>query len=176
VVIRPADANEVAAAWKVALTRRDGPTALILTRQNLPILDRSHLAPASELARGAYVLSDREDPQIILIGTGSEVALVLEAQARLDEMGVRARVVSMPSWELFEAQPPSYREQVLPSSIPRRLAVEAAVSLGWERFVGSQGDVLSVERFGASAPYQVLMEKYGFTVENVVERAWALLG
>ena len=176
VVIRPADANEVAAAWKVALTRRDGPTALILTRQGLPILDRSHLAPASELARGAYILSDREDPQIILIGTGSEVALVLEAQARLDEMGVRARVVSMPSWELFEAQPPSYREHVLPLSIPRRLAVEAAVSLGWERFVGPQGDVLSVERFGASAPYQVLMEKYGFTVENVVERAWALLG
>ena len=176
VVIRPADANEVAAAWKVALTRRDGPTALILTRQGLPILDRSRLAPASELARGAYILSDREDPQIILIGTGSEVALVLEAQARLDEMGVRARVVSMPSWELFEAQPPSYREHVLPPSIRRRLAVEAAVSLGWERFVGPQGDVLSVERFGASAPHQVLMEKYGFTVESVVERAWALLG
>jgi len=177
VLIRPCDANETAVAWKVALQRRDGPTGLLLTRQSVPVLDRSDKASAEGLERGAYVLRDAPGgpPDLILIASGSEVHLALEAQGLLVERGVATRVVSMPSWELFEAQPQAYREEVLPSSVAARLAIEAGVAQGWERYVGPAGDVVSIERFGASAPYKVLMEKFGFTPEVVAERALRLL-
>lgn len=172
-VIRPADANETVVAWQIALERADGPTALVLSRQKLPVFDRSALAPANGVRRGAYVLRDAADgmPQVILMASGSEVALALAAQAALAERGVAARVVSFPSWELFALQPQEYRDSVLPPKVRARLAIEAGVSQGWERWVGDQGDCISVETFGASAPYQVVFREYGFTVENVVERA-----
>jgi transketolase len=178
VVIRPADAGETVVAWRVALARRHGPTALVLTRQKVPVLDRSTYAPADGLARGAYVLADAPGgrPELILIGTGSEVALVTAAHGVLVEEGVRARAVSMPSWELFAAQPAAYRDGVLPREVRRRLAVEAAATLGWERWVGSEGTVVGLDRFGASAPGEVNLRELGFTVENVVARARALLG
>jgi len=177
-VIRPADANETVVAWRVALEQRSGPVALILSRQSLPILDRTSLAPAEGLVRGAYVLAEAEGgrPDLILIATGSEVHLALEAQKLLAERGVRARVVNMPSWELFDRQPESYRRAVLPPEVTARLAIEAGVSQGWHRYVGPAGDVLGIERFGASAPYKVLQEKFGFTAEDVAQRALALLG
>ncbi len=177
VVIRPADANETAEAWRVALQRTDGPTALILTRQKVPVLDRSRLASAEGLARGAYVLAKEEGdrPDIILMASGSEVHLAVEARERLAAEGIRARVVSFPSWELFEAQPTEYREQVLPASVLARVAVEAAHPQGWERYVGPWGSTLGVERFGASAPYKVLAEKFNFTVDEVVRRAHLVL-
>jgi len=176
-VIRPADANETAVAWRVALEHRSGPVALILSRQGMPILDRASLAPAEGLAQGAYVLAESEggQPQVILIATGSEVYLALEARGRLAERGVRARVVSMPSWELFDCQPKAYRQVVLPPEVTARLAIEAGISQGWHRYVGPAGDVMGIERFGASAPYKVLQEKFGFTAESVAERALALL-
>ncbi|MGB9777315.1 MAG: transketolase [Anaerolineae bacterium] len=171
-LIRPCDANETAEAWRAALRRRDGPTALVLTRQNLPILDRSGVAGAQNLARGAYVLRDAPEgnPNLILIASGSEVHLALAAQEGLAEQGVQARVVSMPSWELFDAQPPEYRAAVLPPAVPK-IAIEAARPLGWERYVGPDGAVIGIGRFGASAPYPVLMEKFGFTPQAVIERA-----
>ncbi len=177
VVIRPADANEVATAWIAAVSRRDGPTAIILTRQNVPILDRSNLASADGLLRGAYVLADLGDgsPEIILMASGSEVELVLRAGHRLASEGIPARVVSFPSWELFEQQDRTYRESVFPTSVRARLAVEAGVGMGWERWVGVDGDIISIETFGASAPYKVLFEKYGFNVENVLARARQLI-
>jgi transketolase len=176
-VIRPADANETAEAWRVAI-RAKRPVALALTRQNLPILDRAVLAPATSLARGAYVLAEPPDgrrPAIILIATGSEVALALAARDELHRQGVAARVVSMPSSELFEEQPQPYKHEVLPPNVTARLAIEAGVSQGWWRYAGSAGDVLGLERFGASAPGKTVMEKLGFTVDNVVARAQALL-
>ncbi len=176
-LIRPGDANETAMAWKAALERRDGPTGLILTRQSLPVLDRQGMAGAEHLARGAYVLRDPPagSPALILIASGSEVHLALAAQEALAAQGVAARVVSMPSWELFDAQPLSYRQAVLPPDVPARLAIEAGVAQGWEKYTGPSGDVISIERFGASAPYKVLMEQFGFTVEAVVERALRLI-
>ena len=177
VTIRPGDANETAVAWQVAMERR-GPTALILTRQNLPTLDRTAMAPATGLRQGGYVLQDGNGgrPDIILIATGSEVALAVEARAVLAERRIAARVVSMPSWELFEAQPASYREQVLPASVPVRLAIEAGSPLGWERYVGPFGAVQGIaNRFGASAPYKTLAQHYGFTIEAVAARAEELL-
>lgn len=172
-VIRPADANETVVAWRIALERADGPTALILSRQKLPVFDRSALAPAEETRRGAYVLRDAAGgmPQVILLASGSEVALALAALAALAERGVAARVVSFPSWELFALQPQEYRDSVLPPRVRARLAIEAGVAQGWERWVGDQGDCISVETFGASAPPQVVFQQYGFTVEHVVERA-----
>ena len=173
-VIRPSDANEVVEAWRYALTHRDeGPIAILLTRQSIPVLDRSKLAPASGLHQGAYVLAEAEggDPALILLASGSEVHLAVAARERLQARGIPTRVVAMPSWEIFERQPEAYREQVLPPQVTRRLAIEAAAPLGWERYVGPQGDVIAVERFGASAPYKVLMEKFGFTVDHIVERA-----
>lgn len=177
-VIRPADANETAWAWRAALERTQGPTMLILTRQNLPILDRTRLAGAEGLRRGAYVLSPEkgEAPQVILIASGSEVQLVLEAQERLWDEGIDARVVSMPSWELFREQPPEYRAEVLPPEVKARLAVEAAVTMGWCEWVGDAGDVIGIDRFGASAPYKENFKQFGFTVENVLRRAKKLLG
>lgn len=176
-VIRPCDANETAVAWRVALETRNRPVALVLTRQNVPTLDRTQFARADGLRRGAYVLADAPGgrPQIILVASGSEVGLIIAAQHLLQEQQVRARVVSMPSWELFDSQSQEYRNQVLLPSVHTRLAVEAGVSQGWHRYVGERGDVLSVERFGASAPGDVVMREYGFTAENVCSRALALL-
>jgi len=172
-VIRPADANETAQAWRVALTQRLGPVALVLTRQVVPILP-----PGGDVLRGAYIIADAPDtPDVILIASGSEVSLALEARQKLAEQNVQARVVSMPSWELFDGQPQEYRDHVLPPQVKARLAIEAGVPMGWTKYAGDQGDVLAVEnRFGASAPFQVIFEKYGFTVENVVRRALKLLG
>ncbi len=176
VLIRPADANETAAAWRVALERRDGPTALALTRQKLPVLFETTRDPAETVTRGAYVLVESSGiPDVILIASGSEVHLALEARDLLAEKGIGVRVVSMPSWELFDAQPASYREAVLPPQATARLAVEAGVVQGWAKYVGLAGDVMGLERFGASAPYKVLMEKFGFTPEAVVRRALRLL-
>ena len=178
IVIRPGDANETAVAWRVAIESRACPVALVLTRQNLPTLDRSQFAPADELRKGAYVLADAPggQPDIVLIGTGSEVSLVVAAREKLAEQKIQARVVSMPSWELFDQQPQAYRESVFPKSVRARLAVEAALPQGWHRYIGDGGDIVGVERFGASAPGNVVMEKLGFTVSHVVERATALLG
>lgn len=177
VVIRPCDANETAAAWRVALERREGPTALALTRQKLPILAETARDAQETVARGAYVLADAPGAiDVILIATGSEVHLALEARKLLAEKGVAARVVSMPSWELFDAQEPAYREAVLPSKVTARLAIEAGVTQGWEKYVGPSGAVVGLDRFGASAPYKVLMEQFGFTPQAVAERALRLLG
>ena len=177
VVIRPGDANETAVAWRVAIESRHRPVALALTRQNVPTLDRSQFAAAEGLRRGAYVLADAPNgkPDVVLIGTGSEVGLVVAARQKLAEQKIQARIVSMPSWELYDLQPREYRESVLPSSIRPRLAVEAALPQGWHRYVGDRGDVIGIERFGASAPGNVVMEKLGFTVNHVVERAVGLL-
>ena len=177
IVIRPCDANETAVAWRVAIETRDRPVALVLTRQNVPTLDRAHYAPADVLRRGAYVLADTPNgkPDIILIGTGSEVSLIVAAGERLTANEINVRIVSMPSWELFDAQPKSYRDAVLPPSVRARLAVEAGASLGWCKYAGDEGDVIGVDRFGASAPGEVMMREYGFTVENICERAMELV-
>ena len=177
-VIRPADANETAVAWRVALETRDRPVALVLSRQALPTLDRSRYAPADGLRRGAYVLSDAPDgvPDLILMASGSEIALIVSAAERLRTQGVAVRCVSMPSWELFDDRSQGDRDAVLPPSVTARLAVEAGVAQGWRRYVGDSGDVLSVDRFGASAPGNEMLREYGFTVENVCARARALLG
>lgn len=168
VVLRPADANETAAAWKVAIERRNGPTVLALTRQNVPTFEPSNL---QLVEKGAYVLKDFGKPEIILMASGSEVSLILEAAQKLADEGRGVRVVSFPSWELFEQQDEAYRESVLPKNIQKRLAVEAGSTLGWERYAKS---VVGIERFGASAPAKVIFEKLGFTVENVVAKAKAL--
>jgi transketolase len=177
-VIRPADANETAVAWRVALEAKDRPVALALSRQKVPTLDRDRYASADGLRKGAYVLFDGGDgkPDIILVGTGAETGLVLAAAMQLQGEGVAARVVSMPSWELFDQQPRDYRDSVLPPSVAARLAVEAGSPQGWHRYVGDRGDVLGVDRFGASAPGSEMLERYGFTVDNVCVRARALLG
>jgi transketolase len=176
-VIRPADANETAVAWRVALETSAQPVTLALTRQNVPTLDRAHFASAEGLRRGAYILADAPGakPDLILIGTGSEVALIVAAGAVLLARGVAVRIVSMPSWSLFDAQAQDYRDAVLPPAVGARLAVEAGVTQGWHRYVGPRGDVLGVERFGASAPGDVILREYGFTVDNVCARALALL-
>jgi transketolase len=176
-VVRPADANETREAWRWALARRTGPTALILTRQKLPVFDRGRLAPASELARGAYVLADAEGgaPQAIVIATGSEVHLALGARDLLARAGIRVRVVSMPCWEAFTEQDAAYRETVLPSAIAARVSVEAGATLGWWRWVGDRGVALGIDRFGASAPGELTMEKFGFTVEHVADAVRGLL-
>ncbi len=176
-VIRPCDANETSEAWRYALESQQGPVALALSRQGLPTLDRTTFAPASGLSRGAYILHDTKDgkPDVILIATGSEVPIALEAYEKLEEKGVKARVVSMPSWELFDKQPENYQCQVLPSEIKSRIAIEAGITQGWHRYVGSTGEVIGLDSFGASAPYKILYEKFGITVEQVVGKALALL-
>ena len=176
-VLRPADANETAVAWKVAVETRERPVLLALSRQDLPVLDRTKFASADGLRKGAYVLSDAKEgkPELVLIATGSEVALIVEAAEKLHAEGVAVRCVSMPSWDLFEAQPQSYRDEVLPPDVTAKLAVEMGVSMGWDRYVGPHGDVLGVDRYGASAPAKVLLPEYGFTADNVVKRAKALL-
>jgi transketolase len=176
-VIRPADANETAVAWKVAVETRGRPVLLALTRQELPVLDRTKFASADGLRKGAYVLSDAKEgkPELVLIATGSEVGLIVEAAEKLQADGVAVRCVSMPSWDLFEAQPQSYRDEVLPPDVAAKLAVEMGVSMGWDRYVGPHGAVLAVDRYGASAPAKVLLPEYGFTVDNVIAHAKALL-
>jgi transketolase len=171
--IRPCDAAETVEAWRVALQHIEGPVGLVLTRQKLPVLDRDRLAPASGLARGAYVLAEADGlpPELILIATGSEVALALEAHARLGTEGIRCRVVSMPCWELFERQPASYRDGVLPPSVRARVSIEAASPFGWERYVGPEGAIIGIAAFGASAPGPVLMREFGFTPEHIVDTA-----
>jgi transketolase len=177
VTLRPADANEVSEAWRVAISRRHGPTALALTRQDVPVLDREVFAPARGLAQGAYVMADLgdNDPELILMASGSEVQIITEAGMRLAMEGVNVRLVSFPSWELFSEQDQEYRDQVLPPRIHARLAVEAAASMGWREFVGSQGSVIGIPRYGASAPYKIIYHEMGLTVENVVEKALILL-
>jgi transketolase len=177
VVIRPADANEVTEAWKVAISRRNCPTALILTRQAVPVLDRSIYAPAEALHKGAYVLADIGDsqPELILMASGSEVSLITEAGIRLASEGVNVRLVSFPSWELFEAQDETYKNQVFLPEVKSRLSVEAGVAQGWERWVGDLGGSISIEKFGASAPYKTIFEHYGLTVDHVVSRAREIL-
>ncbi len=177
IAIRPADANETVTAWRFAVENRRVPVALILSRQSVPTLDRARYASAAGLTQGAYVLADTPggDLQLILIASGSEVALIVAAQRRLLEKGISSRAVSMPSWELFDAQPRQYRDSVLPPSIRARLAVEAGVCQGWHKYVGDEGDVMGLDRFGASAPSEIVFEKFGYTIENVVERALSVL-
>jgi transketolase len=171
-VLRPADPTETAAAWLAALKNKTGPTAILLTRQNLPVLDRAKYPPASNLEKGAYTLmqSGQGTPNMILRASGSEVSLAMEAAAVLAKE-YNVRVVSMPSWELFEKQHPSYKNEVLPPDCKLRLAVEAGTSMGWQKYTGPRGATVTLDRFGASAPYKVLAEKFGFTVQNVVSTA-----
>jgi transketolase len=176
-LIRPADAGEAREAWRTAILHREGPVGLVLSRQKLPVLDRGKLASARGLSQGAYVLAEpgAGAPRIILIATGSEVSLALEARERLESEGTPTRVVSMPSWELFDRQPREYRDAVLPPSVEARLAIEAGVSLGWKKYVGDAGDSVSLDRFGASAPGETVLKELGFNVDNVVRRARSLL-
>ncbi|MCP4538048.1 MAG: transketolase [Chloroflexi bacterium] len=176
VVIRPADANETVAAWRVALERRDGPTALLLTRQKMPVPFETMHKPFDKVSRGAYILTESSGvSNALIIASGSEVHLAQEARELLAEQGVGVRIVSMPSQELFDAQPAEYQDSVLPPPVTARLAIEAGLICGWEKYVGPKGDVLGLDRFGASAPYKVLMEKFGFTAEAVAERVLQLL-
>jgi transketolase len=181
-VIRPGDANETSVAWRVALEREDGPVALLLSRQNIPVLDRAQVASADGLQQGGYVLWDSTASdagttaaQVILIATGAEVDATLAAGRALAEQGTAVRVVSMPCIELFEAQPQEYREQVLPRAVRARLAVEPGATLGWWKWVGSDGDVLGIDHFGASAPGATVLREFGFTAENIAARARVLL-
>ncbi|MCP4374217.1 MAG: transketolase, partial [Deltaproteobacteria bacterium] len=175
-VIRPADALETAEAWRLAVNNTDGPVALILSRQKLPVVDRTEYASADGLTKGAYILSDPDQkPEIILMATGSEVSITLEAEKELKRKDIHARVVSMPSWELFEKTPQKYKDKVLLPDVTARIAVEAGLSMGWERYVTDAGKTVSVERFGASAPGGTLLEKFGFTSEAIVQKAMALL-
>ena len=176
-VIRPCDANETVMAWRIAVQTRDRPVALILTRQDVPTLDRTQFATADGLRRGAYVLADAPDgrPDIILIATGSEVSLIVEAGQKLNGNDIHVRIVSMPSWELFDDQPQSYCDSVLPPTIRARLAIEAGATQGWCKYVGDEGEVIGVDGFGASAPGKVMMREYGFTVENICKHAFELV-
>jgi transketolase len=175
-VIRPADANETAHAWRVAVEKKGGPTVLVFTRQGLPILDQDKYGKASQLEKGAYVLSDSEGtPDVILMATGSEVALIMDAKAKLETEGVKVRVVSFPSWELFEKQDAAYKESVFPKAVKKRLAVEMASPLGWHKYVTDEGDILAMETFGESAPADELYKYFGFTIDNVVAKAKSLL-
>lgn len=177
VVLRPADANEVAQAWHIALRRKEGPSALVLTRQGLPVLDRSLVAPANLVRRGGYVLKDTAggDPDLILMASGSEVSIALEAWSELEKQEIKTRVVNMASWELFDEQPEDYRESVLPERIGARVAIEAGCSQGWHKYTGSRGVVLGIDHYGASAPFQRLFDEFGITVKNLVRAALQLL-
>jgi len=177
IVLRPGDANEVTEAWKVIAQLRHSPAALVLSRQAMPTLDRTKFAAASGVAKGAYVLSDAQGgkPDLILMGTGSEVSLCVDASEKLQAEGIKTRVVSMPSWELFEQQDEQYKESVLPSSVTARVSVEMGATFGWDRYVGPKGRKLGMHRFGASAPLKDLLKYFGFTVDNVVTEARAAL-
>jgi len=176
IVIRPADANETIYAWKTALQRVNSPVALILTRQNIPVLNRTKLASADGLEKGAYVILDCPvDPDVIIMASGSEVFHAVETFFSLQSEGINARIVSFPSWELFEMQPNEYKESVLPSSVKSRISIEAGVKQGWEKYIGEYGEAISIEKFGASAPYNILFKEYGFTVENIVKHVHNVL-
>jgi transketolase len=178
IVLRPGDANEVVEAYKVILQLRHSPATLVLTRQAIPTYDRTKFAPASGVANGGYVLIDAEGgkPDVILMGTGSEVHLCVEAYEKLKAEGIKARVVSMPSWELFDKQDAAYRESVLPAAVTARVSVEMAATFGWERYVGTKGKAIGMHSFGASAPLKDVLKKFGFLAENVVATAKQVLG
>ena len=173
ITLRPADANEVVEAWKVVMQLQHEPALLVLTRQAVPTFDRARFAPAAGLARGAYVLAENAGarPDVLLLATGSEVSLCVEAFEQLSKEGIQARVVSMPSWELFEKQDQAYRDSVLPPAVKARVSVEMAATFGWERYVGNSGHSIGMHSFGASAPIKALQKHFGFTVENVVAAA-----
>ncbi len=178
VTLRPADANEVVEAWRVIMELRHEPAALILSRQSLPTLDRSKYASAAGVSKGAYILADADDgrPEVVLLATGSEVTLCVEAYEQPEKDSVKARVVSMPSWELFEQQSQDYRDSVLPPEIAARISVEQASTLGWDRYVGPHGRIIGMHTFGASAPQRDLQNKFGFTPEKIVSAAKELVG
>jgi transketolase len=177
IVLRPGDANEVVEAWRLIMQLKHDPAVLVLSRQNMPTLDRTKYAPASGLTRGAYVLADagEGDPDVILMATGTEVGLVVAAYEQLAADGIRVRVVSMPSWELFERQPEEYRDSVLPRQVRARVAVEQAAAFGWHQYVGLDGEVIAMQTFGTSAPLKDVVKKFGFTPEHVVAAAKAQL-
>jgi transketolase len=177
VTIRPCDANETAQAWIYAINRKEGPTALALTRQNIPILDRTIYQSAVDLQKGAYILADlgKGDPEIILMASGSEVDLIVKAGEKLAEDGVNVRLVSFPSWELFRSQDQTYQDAVILPGVKKRFAVEAGISQGWREWVGDQGRILAIDRFGASAPAKRIFEELGFTVDNVIGQAKKML-
>lgn len=176
-MIRPADANEVAEAWRLTMEQHHQPVALVLTRQNVPVFDRERYASAEGLRRGGYVLADPDDgdPELILIATGSDVALAVGAYEQLSADGVRSRVVSLPSFYLFDQQPQEYRDEVLPPEITARVSIEEASTLGWDRYVGRDGAKIGMHTFGSSAPLKDVLNKYGFTPEKVAETARNLL-
>ena len=174
-VVRPADANETKAAWKLAVTAKDHPTLLVLSRQDLPVLEHSGELANSGVDKGAYVVSPAENPQALLLATGSEVSLAVAAQKQLAEEGIAVSVVSMPSWDRFEKQDKEYKQSVIPKTVKKRLAIEMGTSFGWERYTGDEGEILSIDRFGASAPGDRIMKEFGFTPENVVSKVKALL-
>ncbi len=176
-VMRPADANEVAESYRVALTQNDQPTAMVLTRQNVPTLDRNEYGCVKGTANGAYILSDCVgEPQALLIGTGSEIGLCLEAQKTLADEGITTRVISMPCWELFDEQDEGYQETVLPAEVTARVGVEAGLRFGWDKYIGSQGGFVGMDSFGASAPAGTLYQQFGITAENVVLAAKKAIG
>ncbi|MFO7526370.1 MAG: transketolase, partial [Ignavibacteriaceae bacterium] len=174
-VLRPADANETVEAWKTAIKHKGGPVCLLLTRQKLAVINRKKYSPANEFQKGAYIIKDSESPQLIIMASGSEVELALKSAEKLEEEKIRIRVISFPSWELFELQPDEYKDSILPESVKARVAIEAGVSQGWEKYVGKDGEVISVEKFGASAPVKIIFEKYGFTTENVINTSKSIL-
>lgn len=174
-LIRPADANETKAAWRIAITEKDTPTVLVLSRQDLPVLEQSGELAEEGVSKGAYTVSGVENPQALLLATGSEVSLAVEAQKQLAEDGIQVSVVSMPSWDRFEKQDAAYKQSVLPKHVKKRLAIEVGSSFGWERYTGDEGDILAIDRFGASAPGEKIMEEFGFTANNVAEKVKALL-
>jgi transketolase len=176
VLIRPADANEVVEAYRVIMQLRHEPAALVVSRQALPTFDRSKYAPAAGVSKGAYVMADSEKPQAIIIATGSEVTLAIDAYEELAKQGIRTRVVSMPSWDIFEHQTQEYRDSVLPPTITKRVAVEQASTFGWERYVGMGGKVIGMKTFGASAPLKELQKKFGFEPDHVVAAVKELVG
>lgn len=176
-VIRPADGNETAATWKLAVSSTDKPTALVLTRQNLPTIDQAPEKAYEGVEKGGYVVVEAADaqPEALLLASGSEVGLAIEAQKALEKEGIRASVVSLPAWDRFDQQSDEYKESVLPKAVRARIAIEMGASLGWERYTGLDGDVIAIDKFGASAPGETIIEKYGFTVSNVVSRVKAKL-
>ena len=175
IVLRPADANETASAWKFAIQHKGGPVALLLTRQGLPVLDQTKYPSSENLFKGAYILKDADKPEIILMSSGSEVQLILKAAEKLESEGKKVRVVSFPSWELFELQSEEYKNSVLPKDVKTRIAIEASVAQGWHKYTGDGGKIISIEKYGASAPFEILYEKYGITVENILRTAKVLL-
>jgi transketolase len=176
-VLRPADATETVVAWEIALTRKRGPVSMVLTRQKLPVIDRTRFASAENVMKGGYVLADAADhkPQVILMATGSEVSVILNAFEKLTAEGIKTRVVSLPSWEIFEEQSEEYRHEVLLPDISARIAVEAASEFGWRRYLGERGIMIGMTTFGASAPVEENMKHFGFTPENVIAKAKSLL-